>query len=203
MIIDLSEKSPTEIYYTLIQSIIPRPIAWVLSDNGNGTNNLAPFSYFSGVSSKPPIVSISVGPKNPGHKKDTWRNIEERKNFVIHIAHEEMAEAVTASSASLADGQSEIDHLGLETIPVENWPLPRLKECRIALLCEKFAIHEIGKAPMGLILGNVKAVYLDNTIITTENNRLKIDAKKLNPLARLGGDDYTTLGNIITIKRPE
>ncbi len=203
MIIDLSTKNPTEIYFTLIQSIIPRPVAWILSDNGNGSHNLAPFSYFSGLSSKPPIVSVSIGPKEPGKKKDTWRNIEERKNFVIHIPHEELAEAVTASSAPLGDNESEIDHLGLETIPVEDWPLPRLKNIRMALLCEKFAIHEIGDVPMGLVLGKVKAIYIDDTVASTENNRLKIDAKKLNPLARLGGDDYGVLGDIITVKRPK
>ncbi|QXD24835.1 flavin reductase family protein [Opitutia bacterium ISCC 51] len=203
MILSFENLSPNEVYYTLIQSIVPRPVAWVLSEHENGSYNLAPFSYFNGVSSSPPIVSISVGRKDDGSQKDTWNNIENRNHFVIHIPHREMAEAVTASAASLGQGESEIEHLKLETESVEGWPLPRLKESRIALLCERFAIHAIGAAPQGLILGKVTAAYLDDTVAEQTGNRLKIDAKKLDPIARLGGNDYTTLGDILTIVRPD
>ena len=203
MILSFDDLSPSEVYYTLIQSIVPRPIAWVLSEHANGAHNLAPFSYFNGVSSHPPIVSISVGRKSDGSQKDTWHNIEHRHHFVIHIPHREMAEAVTASAASLGQEESEIELLNLETETVEGWPLPRLKESRIALLCERYAIHAIGAAPQGLILGKVTAAYLDDEIIETDGHRLTIHAKQLDPVARLGGNDYTTLGEILTIVRPD
>ena len=114
-----------------------------------------------------------------------------------------MAEAVTNSAASLEAGVSEIEHLGLETTTVADWPLPRLKEARIALLCERFAIHAVGTAPQGLILGRVTAAYIDDTISNLEGSRLSIDAQLLDPLARLGGNDYTTLGETITVVRPD
>lgn len=202
MILSFEDLSPTAVYYTLIQSIVPRPVAWVLSENENGSHNLAPFSYFNGVSSNPPIVSISVGRRDDGSQKDTWNNIELRNHFVIHIPHREMADAVTASAASLPKGESEIDSLKLATEAIEGWPLPRLKDSRIALLCERFAIHAIGAAPQGLILGKVTAAYIDDEIATQDGSRLSIDAKRLDPIARLGGNDYTTLGDTLTIVRP-
>ncbi|MDA0346470.1 MAG: flavin reductase family protein [Verrucomicrobia bacterium] len=182
---------------------MPRPVAWVLSQNANGSHNLAPFSFFNGVCGTPPIVSIAAGRKEDGSQKDTWKNIEERSDFVIHIPHREMAEAVSGSAASLDEGISEVDFLKLETEPVEGWPLPRLKDLRIAFLCERFAIHEVGEGPRGLILGKVLAAYINDGIATTKNNRLKIDAKALDPIARLGGNDYSTIGDIITVVRPD
>lgn len=202
MILDLENLSSGQIYNTLIQTIIPRPIAWVLSENANNTLNLAPFSYFNGVSSEPPLVSISVGRKENGSQKDTWKNIENRRHFVAHIPHKEMAGPVTQSAAMLPEGESEVDFLKLQIERIDNWPLPRLKQSRVAYLCERYAIHAIGDSPQGLILGRVIAIYLDDTIVKTENQRVIIDAKALDPVARLGGNDYTTLGKTITIKRP-
>ena len=79
---DLSELSPNRVYYTMIQTLVPRPIAWVLTDNGNDSFNLAPFSYFNGVASDPPLLMISVGKKPDGTLKDTRTNIIERNEFV-------------------------------------------------------------------------------------------------------------------------
>lgn len=203
MLLNFENLSVNAVYYTMIQTIVPRPIAWVLSEHDNGAHNLAPFSYFNGVSSNPPIVSISVGRKDNGSQKDTWHNIEQRSNFVIHIPHRELAEQVTASSASLDAGESEIDLIRMETTSIEGWPLPRLSEARIALLCERFAIHALGAAPQGLILGRIMSVYLDDSIASHEGKRLTISAKRLDPIARLGGNDYATLGDILTIERPK
>jgi flavin reductase (DIM6/NTAB) family NADH-FMN oxidoreductase RutF len=200
MILSFKDLSPDQVYYTLIQSIVPRPIAWVLSEHENGKLNLAPFSFFNGVSGNPPLISLAIGQKEDGTHKDTWRNIEERSNFVIHIPHREMAEAVTASAASLKTGESELELLNLKTTPVDGWPLPRLEMSRIALLCERYAIHITGDGPRGLILGKVLAAYIDDGIATQEGKRLTINAKSLDPVARLGGNDYATLGDILTVK---
>lgn len=203
MLLDFDTLSPDGVYYTLIQTVVPRPIAWVLSESENGTHNLAPFSYFNGVCSNPPLISISIGRKGNGSQKDTWNNIENRNHFVIHIPHREMAEAVTNTAASLDAGESELDLVKLETAPVEGWPLPRLKDARAALLCERFAIHAIGAAPQGLILGKVLAAYIDDSIGSQNGKRITVDAKALDPIARLGGNDYATLGEIITVNRPD
>ena len=113
MNIDLSDLSPAQVYFTLIQTVIPRPIAWVLSENANGTHNLAPFSYFNAVCANPPLLMISVGRKPDGSFKDTRVNIEQRHDFVIHIVQLSMLEAMNQSSATLPAGVSEIRQLGL------------------------------------------------------------------------------------------
>lgn len=213
MIVDLKELSTNQVYYTFIQTIIPRPIAWVLSDNGAaGSYNLAPFSYFNGISSNPPLIMLSIGKKPDGSKKDTWVNIDERRHFVIHIPHREWAEAVTLSSATLPHGESELNAIDLETVPFYNddfksedtCPLPRLKAARIAFACEKEEIIEIGNTPQGLIIGRVKHIYIaDDVGSLDEKGRLNVMAEKVDPLSRLGGTNFGLFGEIKNVPRPK
>jgi flavin reductase (DIM6/NTAB) family NADH-FMN oxidoreductase RutF len=203
MIVDFAELSSSRIYFTMIQTVIPRPVAWVLSDNGDGDYNLAPFSYFNAICSDPPLVALSIGKKAGGDVKDTRRNILERSDFTVHIAHRELAASVTASSAELAAGTSELRALGLATEPFGRFRLPRLRDCRIALACERFQVLELGPLPQVLILGLVKAVYIDDAIVELgADGRLTVDPKKLDPISRLGGDLYGMLGEVVSIPRP-
>lgn len=203
MQIDLSELSRNQVYYTFIQTLIPRPVAWVLSDNGNDSYNLAPFSYFSGVSSNPPTLMLSVGLKPDGTRKDTWVNIAEREDFVVHIAHRELATHVTATSAGLQHGESELDAQGLETVDFPGSRIPRLKVARIAYACEKYEIHEVGETPQGLIIGRVKQLYIDDAVGQSVDGKLTVDPKKVDPIARIGGNDYALFGETITVPRPK
>ena len=107
MIIDFAELSPSQAYFTMIQTVIPRPIAWVMSVNEGGNYNLAPFSYFNAVCSDPPLLLISVGKKPDGSFKDTRVNIEQRKEFVVHVAHRGLLDELNDSSATLPYGESD------------------------------------------------------------------------------------------------
>ena len=117
MYIDFSQLSANQIYGTMVQTVVPRPIAWVLSENPQEAYNLAPFSYFNAVCSDPPLLMISIGKKPDGSFKDTRVNIEQRKDFVVHIAHENMLDALNESSATLSAEVSEIELQGLITKP--------------------------------------------------------------------------------------
>ncbi len=205
MRIELDQLPGRDVYGLMIQTIIPRPIAWILSDNGDKTFNLAPFSYFNGVTSRPPTLSISIGRKRDKSKKDTWRNIEERGHFVVHIASTDMAEPLAATAASLEFGDSEVTQNDLQLIDEPDWSLPRLSKSRIALLCRKYQIIEIGEAPQGLVIGEIKSAWVCDEIASeTEGSNLPaIDASRLNPLARLGGDDYSQITEPFTVKRPD
>ncbi len=204
MNIDLSSLSPKEIYFTMIQCIVPRPIAWVLSDNGDGSHNLAPFSYFNGVCSKPPILSISVGKKRDGTKKDTWKNIEERSHFVVHLARSNQAADVSATAASLPFGTSEVTENQLAVTQDSQWSLPRLVEAPIAMLCRLHQVIEVGETPQGLILGQIEQIHVaDSVIAESGETGIKLDPSALDPLARLGGDDYAGIGQAFTVDRPE
>lgn len=204
MLIDLRELSPSQVYFNMIQTLIPRPIAWVLSENAKGGYNLAPFSYFNAVCSDPPLVMISVGKQPDGSHKDTRVNIETRKDFVIHITHREMLEAMNASSATLPPEVSEVEELGLETTSMEGSRLPRLAAARVAYACELYDILEIGNGPQSVILGRVNSIYIDDSVAAVnEKGRLKVDASTLDPVGRLGASEYVTFGEVVRVARPQ
>ncbi|QBQ55823.1 flavin reductase family protein [Nitrosococcus wardiae] len=203
MHIELDNLSPKEVYFNLIQTLIPRPIAWVLSESAGGSYNLAPFSYFTAVCSKPPLILISVGKKTDGTRKDSWVNIEERRDFVVHIAHLEMLEALNASSVTLPAEASEVEQLGLAVTPFPGSRLPRLQEARVAYGCECYEIQEIGSGPQALIFGRVRTLYVDDAICSSKEGRVKVHADGLNPIGRLGANEYMKFGEIIALNRPK
>jgi len=201
MIIDVATQSPSQIYSTMMQTLIPRPIAWILSDNGEGSYNLAPFSYFNAVSSDPLVIMVSIGVKSDGTDKDTRRNIMERNQFVVHIAHVQALPELNACSAELAAGLSEIERLALPTTPFGDFRLPRLRDSRVAMACERYQVVEIGA--QAVIFGRVLALYIeDGLAVADSRGRLKIDPARLDPLCRLGGDEYASLGSVLTLARP-
>ena len=157
MYIDLTELSESQVYFTMTQTVVPRPIAWVLSENENGSLNLAPFSYFNAVCSDPPLIMISVGKKPDGSSKDTLVNIEQRSDFVVHIVSRHLLEAMNQTSATLDAGVSELDAVGLATVPMPGTKLPRLADARIAFACERYEIHKIGGVPVILLNDNDQA----------------------------------------------
>ena len=204
MIIDFAELSPSRIYHCLTQTLIPRPVAWVLTENPAGDYNLAPFSYFTAVCSHPPLIMLSVGQQPDGSLKDTRVNIEARGHFVVHLAHRELAREMTETSRSLSYGESELVNVDLTTTPFEGFTLPRLAECRVAMACRVYEVQEIGLNRQALVFGEVQRLYLDDAAASRDaKDRLKVDAGVLDPIGRLGADEYTTFGEIINIPRPK
>ena len=202
MILELDLMSKNAIYNVLTQIIIPRPVAWVLSEHQNGEYNLAPFSYFSAVSSDPPIMMISVGKKPDGAEKDTYKNIIERENFIIHIASSDLAGVVTKSAAVLEEGKSEIDFCGLSTADVDGFALPRVVGPKIALSCRFFEEKTMGNSGQHVVFGLVEKVWLDDSVVAiNEQGRIDINATAVDPIGRLGGSEYATLGDVLNIPR--
>lgn len=201
MYLDFKKMTSADCYRTLIQCLIPRPVAWILTENDNESWNLAPFSFFTGITSNPPILAISVGKKKDRRKKDTWRNIEERKHFVVHIPPANSAQKVSDTAAFLPYGHSEVLENNIELTHDGSDQLPRIRGIPIAMFCRKYAIYEIGHNPQGLILGQIMRIFVDDSIATKVDQHVEIDALKFNPLARLGGNDYGELGKTFTIPR--
>ena len=201
MHVDLSSLSKASVYATMTQTIVPRPVAWITSRSESGVLNLAPYSYFNAMASDPPLVVVSFGRRPDGSTKDTRRNIETGGAFVVNIAHREMAEAMTASSATLPEDVSEVDELGLETAPMPGTDVPRLAACRVAYACRHEETKMIGGQT--LVFARLTDLYLDDSVVTEDaKGRLKVDAKALDPLGRLGGGEYVTFGEIVSIARP-
>jgi flavin reductase (DIM6/NTAB) family NADH-FMN oxidoreductase RutF len=204
MYIELARLSPNEVYFAMTQTVIPRPIAWVLSDNGNGSYNLAPFSYFNGICSDPPLIYLSVGKKSDGTHKDTRVNIEARSHFVVHLVHRELGEAMVETSRSLPHGESELDRIALQLTEFKGFSLPRLADCRVAFACKLHQIQEIGATPQSLILGELISIYVEDAAAGKDaKGRPKIHAAKIEPIGRLGGSEYSSFGEIFDIPRPK
>jgi flavin reductase (DIM6/NTAB) family NADH-FMN oxidoreductase RutF len=198
MNINFSDYNASQRYHLMTQTIIPRPIAWVLTSSSNDNDkknlNLAPFSYFTAISSEPALLMLSVGKKPNGDIKDTLKNVLKNKKMVIHIADESQADIVTQTAASLAHGDSELATISdevLNTVPFEGVTLPRLAQCDIAYACELFEIKEIGDVPQTLIFVEIKQLYVSSRVTTVNDGRIKIHANNVNPLARLGASEYS------------
>lgn len=202
MIIDMAALSPNQVYFSLIQTVIPRPVAWVLSDNGDGSHNLAPFSYFNAVSSDPPLIMLSLSPRPDGTTKDTRENIENRKHFVVHIAHRELVGHVNETSRTLPHGDSELARVPLTLAGFEGFSLPRISQCRVALACELYSSQRIGNEQT-LIFGQVQKIYVaDEACEKDAKGRSRVLADKIDPIGRLGTDEFCTMGEIISLRRP-
>ena len=203
MQIKLDELSESQTYFTMTQTIMPRPIAWVLSENEDASLNLAPFSYFNAVCTDPPMVMVSINLQDDGSEKDTLRNVRERSQFVIHIASSDQLDVLNQSSATLPPGESEVMASGLSTTTFGGYHMPRLTDCKIALMCERNQTQAIGNKGQTLLFGEVKEIYLaDDCAEVNEKGRLKVYADKVQPLSRLGGGEYASFGEMLKATRP-
>lgn len=204
MNINLSELSANQIYHLVTQTLIPRPIAWVLTDSGEKNYNLAPFSYFTAITSAPPLLMFSVGKKPNGDDKDTVVNVKNTEQMVIHISSADQFETVTESAATLEHGISEVEKAGLELTPFEGFDLPRLSACSIAFACSLYEIQYIGDAPQTLVFAKIEHIYIDDQVIKLDDKgRVSVLANEVNPLSRLGAAQYADIGKIITQARPK
>ncbi len=228
MIINMQQEPPLNRYHLLTQTVIPRPIAWVLSSNDasvraesvehlekvdavksetiKSTLNLAPFSFFNAVCSDPPLIVLSIGKKPSGDAKDTRHNLLAGRECVIHIAHLSQAEAVNSSAATLVYGESEPVLADLALADFPGCSVPRISGCPIAYRCKLYESHEIGPAKQAIMYVEILDVYVDDAIITKtqtdDNHRYTIDPKGVNPLVRLGGTAYACVDGVFSLSRP-
>ena len=204
MIIDFATEAALNRYHLMTQTLLPRPIAWVLSLNEAESPepyNLAPFSYFNAISSEPPLLMLSIGHKPTGGVKDTRKNLLSRRDFVIHIASVKQAAALNASAAPLAYGESEIAAAGIELEPFAGCKAPRIKACPVAFHCRYFDDHNVGN--QAVIYAEILQLYIHDENIERQGSRYQIDTQKLDPLARLGGSNYAGLGEVFSLARPK
>lgn len=180
-------------YKLLVGMIVPRPIAWVTTLSRQGIVNLAPFSAFTFVSPKPPMVAISVGRKG-GVYKDTAQNILSGEEFVVHIADSSQIDAVHLSAVEHPAEISEVELLGLETLPCRHVAPPRLAAAPVAMECRLRQCLEFGETRSRLIVGEVVAFHMRAGLVRNG----KIDTRELDPICRLGGPNYARLGEIVT-----
>jgi len=179
-------------FYRLLNSIvIPRPIAWVSSRSADGVDNLAPHSFFTVACTDPPIVQFtSVG------RKDSLRNAEATREFVVNFTPEPLFEAVNATSVNAPPEVSEFDWAGVAREPSLRVAPPRVRDAPVAIEC---VLHDT--LPIGdcvVVLGRVVHVAIAQEAM--RDGRPAVDL--LRPLARLGGSEWSTIGEVLKIERP-
>jgi flavin reductase (DIM6/NTAB) family NADH-FMN oxidoreductase RutF len=182
-------------YRLLVGVVVPRPVAWVTTLSASGVVNLAPFSAFTFVSPKPPMLAISVGHKG-GVYKDTARNILATEEFVVHITDQALIESVHLSSVEHPPEVSEVEHLGLDTAPCRHVKVPRITAAPIAAECRLRHCIEFGETRSRLLVGEVLLYHARDGLIRDN----KIETRELDPICRLGGPRYASLGEIITLQ---
>ncbi|WP_456402722.1 flavin reductase family protein [Hydrogenimonas sp.] len=188
MLIDYRTTDPKTNYKLMSQTIIPRPIAWIVTEDG-GVVNVAPFSYFTGLSSKPPTVVVSIGHKPDGTPKDTLRNLRETKRGTICMVAPGQLQPMHYSSKALAAGESEAEAFGIALSPVVDGFPPMVEGSPAAFFCELLQEVDLpGSKTIPLIL-QIRAQYLDDVVVT-DPERLTVD---FDPLARVGRS-YALLG---------
>jgi len=187
-------------YKFLIGSILPRPIAVVSTKNENGSNNLAPFSFFNGFSAKPMIVGFSAIRKPAtGEKKDTVINIEREKEFVINFTNEANADMVNLCATELKHGEDEFNFSGLTAIDSDIVKAKRVLESPIHFECVLRDIVSYGDQPGSgtLITGEVVKVHIDEKIY--QDGRIITDDWK--PMGRGAGNDWFKTDSIVELAR--
>ena len=196
-VVDLSALSSDQRYFFLISAVVPRPIAWVSTRAGNGTTNLAPFSFFQAIGSDPPVVMISIATeKRDGTTKDTLVNIRETGEFVVNLVSEEIAETMVRTSAELPHGESEIAAFGLTPIPAVAVAAPAVAEAKVGLECRLYRELPIGNAVA--VFGEVLAAQVAEGLLDARGT---IDPAALRPLGRLGGSLYLPFSEPRRIRR--
>ena len=201
MIYDPAEHPFSETHKLMIGSIVPRPIALVSTTSDNGINNLAPFSYFNGVCSKPPTIMFAPARRGwDGKEKDTLINIRNTKEFSINIVSEDIGEKMVKCSTDYKKEVDEYFKSGLSPIPSKKIKPPIVSESKISLECILNQIVQIGKNDAGsgfIVIGTIVLFHIDDEVY--DNGRIILD--KLQPLGRVAGNGYVRSTNTFDIIR--
>jgi len=190
-----SDLDPQQTYKLMTGVVVPRPIAWVCTRSPEGVLNLAPFSAFTFVSTKPPLLGINVGRK-AGVRKDTGRNIHETGEYVVHICDGPLVEAIHESAVEYPPEVSEVELLRLEVTPSECIGVPRLVAPPVAMECRLHRAIAFGDTGSEFLVGEVVVFHLRDGLVRNS----KIDTAELNPVCRLAGPNYATLGQTISLR---
>lgn len=172
--------------------VVPRPIAWITTVSAQGELNLAPFSYFQVVSTDPVILMISFT-----GEKDSLLNIQETKQFVVHVVRAENVEMAVLSSAEVARSVDEVERLGIGLAPSAKVDVPRIADSETALECVLHSTLRVGSGH--LVFAEVVHVYVADRLLD-EQQRINVAA--LAPVGRMGSNYYTVVDVVRGIDRP-
>lgn len=198
MKINPNDLSRLDRYCLLLSALVPRPIALISTISEEGILNAAPFSFFGGLSSTPPLLGVSIS-RRKGEKKDTLRNIEYLGDFVVNIVSEDIAEQMNLTSGDYPAEVDECKIANLTADPSEMVKSPRIAESPINLECKVYEKMEIRNSINTLIIGEIVLFHIrDDLWAEGEVNPLDLKA-----IGRLGISKYCRTTDIFEMIRPK
>jgi len=181
---------PRAFYRVMNSVVVPRPIAWVCSRSADGVINLAPHSFYTVACVEPPVVQFtSVG------RKDSLRNVEATGEFTVSLTPEALFEQINATGTDFPPGTSEAEACGVRLEPSDVVGVPRVAESPVAVECTLHSTVRLGDSTV--VFGRVRAITVWESAVRDGRPRIE----QLNPLARLGGNEWSTLGEVKEIAR--
>lgn len=208
MNVSTSELSHSEIYNILLNSVAPRPIAWVSTISALGELNLAPFSFFNAVCVDPPLLAFAPGLRQPkqregghGEPKDTLRNVRETMEFVVNIVTYEFAEAMNLTSGEYDASVNEFELAKVTPEPSKIVRPPRVSESPVSFECALYQILDFSPAPTGssLVIGRIVSIHINDAHLKEG----RLDRNSLDLIGRMGGMQYTRTTERFEMVRPK
>ncbi len=187
---DPDEMERDAFYRVMNSVVVPRPIAWVCSRSADGVLNLAPHSFYTVACVEPPVVQFtSVG------RKDSLRNVEATREFTVSLTPEALFEQINATATDFPPATSEAEVCGVRLEPSDVVGVPRVAESPVAIEC---TLHStLGLGDSTVVFGRVVAISAWESAVRDGRPRIE----HLSPLARLGGNEWSTIGEVREIRR--
>jgi len=203
-----SQISHSELYGIILNSVAPRPIAWVSTLIASGQPNLAPFSFFNAVCIDPPLLAFAPGLRQPkqtnsphGEPKDTLRNVRETKEFVVNIVTFDLLQPMNVTSGEYDSSINEFELAKVTPAPSQLVRPARVAESPVSFECKLHQIIDFSPAPTSssLVIGEVVSIHINDAHIKNG----KLDRNSLDLVGRMGGIQYTRTTNRVELARPK
>jgi flavin reductase (DIM6/NTAB) family NADH-FMN oxidoreductase RutF len=202
MILDPGQLASRDVYAWMTALITPRPIAWVSTIDEAGRTNLAPFSFFNGVTAAPPTLLFVPVNQRDGEKKDTVLNLERVPECVVNLVSHAEAARMNACAARLPHGESEFTAFGIESAPSEVVRPPRVAAAPAAFECRVRQIVPVGEGGLAahVVICDILRFHVRDDVLGADG---RPDAARLDTVGRMGGEDYATTRERFQLERPD
>lgn len=203
MLFDFSKITQHERHKLMISVVVPRPIAWVVSQDEENRLNVAPFSFFNVVSDEPPLIVLGIGNDERGNEpaKDSGRNIRIHKEFVVNLVSRELAAAMVMTGVNFSPSISELERAGLTAVPSALVKPPRIAESPAGLECRLYRTIDLPGGRM-IFLGEVVAIHIDEQAML-DVSKFYVDTPKLDLIGRMHGAGwYSTTADRFQMRTP-
>lgn len=189
MLFDFETLPARECYKLIVSTVVPRPVAWVVSQDAAGVLNAAPFSFFNAFTEDPVVIAIGCGPTPKGSTKDTLSNIKATGEFVVNLVSFDAAEQMNVTAIEFPPEVNEIAEAGLTPLASTKVKPPRIAESPVAMECVTFQLIPVGHHT--IVLGRVIAMHVrDEAVLDPAKNY--IDTPKLGLVGRMHGRGWYT-----------